>query len=78
MLEIIGWLLMCGYLFNKGNTVWGHIVLWGGVFLMICGAIGERNEAINARANRQHYWAHYYDRDQVEARRRAGQDGRRY
>lgn len=73
MLFIIGWLLLGGYLLNEGNTFWGNVVLLGGLILIILTGISVCSEDAKARANQRHYWAHYYDKDQVAARKRNGQ-----
>ena len=35
MLFLIGWLMLAGYLLSTGMEVLGHIVLWGGLVLVI-------------------------------------------
>ena len=73
MLLLIGWLLLAGVLLKNGNTVMGNIVLWGGLILIVLCGVSVCKESARASANRRRYWAHYYDKDQVEARRRNGQ-----
>ena len=73
MLLTIGWLLLGGILLNKGYTVLGTIVLVGLVVAFILAGISlkhDNEEKDRARANHRYYWAHYYDKDQVEARKR--------
>ena len=43
-----------------------------GIIMILLGIMGSNasNEAAKARANQRRYWAHYYDKDQVEARKR--------
>ena len=70
MTIIIGWLVLLGYLVNEGYTIIAQIVFWSFILLLILLGIDERAEREKARANVQYYWAHYYDEDQVEARKR--------
>ena len=70
MLLLIGWILLGGYLLNEGHTTLGSIVLISLFVCIIWAAISGNSEREKARANKQYYWAQYYDKDQVEARKR--------
>ena len=57
-------------LFSLYSGNWICLVI--GAILTLCGVLGseEADERNRARANRQYYWAHYYDKDQAEAGKR--------
>ena len=59
--------------FNDGKTGSGWVCI---VLILISWLISAgAHEDAKARANRRRYWAHYYDRDRVRARNRAGSRG---
>ena len=53
-----------------GVSSLGIKVVIAGVAILLLGllASSEADERAKAQINRQYYWAHFYDKDQVEAR----------
>ena len=63
MLYLFLWLVLAGHLLNEGHTFWGNLVLWGGLFLIICVAVTGNREK-KARVNGQR--TQDTDRDEEE------------
>ena len=53
-----------------GEGKWGPAAIGAVMILVGILFISASHEESQARINRRRYWAHYYDKDQVEARRR--------
>ena len=53
MLFLIGWLLLAGYLLNAGYEFLGHVVLWGGLVLMVVLFISSGKGKPGNRAGKQ-------------------------
>ena len=52
------------------NGEWGSVAVAVVILLFLMIASSTEREDEKARANQRRYWAHYYDKDQVEARKR--------
>ena len=61
-------LVLYSFMNDEGLKLWALIT---GVLLVLAGIslVNDSAERARARANKQYYWAHYYDKDQVEARK---------
>ncbi len=60
---MISWILLILWLINKGHNGWAAVFFFGGIVLFIVLGISQSNEEHRARVNRNHYWAHYYDKE---------------